>query len=453
MSLLKLLSKKLNRTLFTTPTHGQSAPSFLNIQNLKSFYKWDYSEIEGYDNLLNPTGPILMAEGKASDIYNTKKTFFLTQGSTTGLLAIMKTVLGQNDRVLVARNCHKSVFSGLVLTGADIDWFMPDTKSEMCTKWGIMGCIDPKELQDTFKLNQYKAFIMTSPTYEGINSNIEEISKVCKNYGVILIVDEAHGALYNFSEFFPKTAIEQGADFSVNSLHKNAGGLNQCALLHMSKDCPYDWREVQNSINLFHTSSPSYPLIAGIEANINFLVSDRGTKAIDDLVLNILRFQKELKEEGYEFLNEECADVTKLVLRLNGADCSKLSDILYEDYKIEDEISSEFSCLYLTGIGTTGKKLDKLKRALIDVKNKKFDKILMDEINIPVFQPYPLVKIKPQEAFNREYAHVSKENAPLMLSSEMIVPYPPGIGVLYPGEAIQKEHLIYLNDDVGVIKI
>ena len=76
MSLLKLLNKKLNRTLFTTPTHGQSAPSFLNIQNLKSFYKWDYSEIEGYDNLLNPTGPILMAEGKASDIYNTKKTFF-----------------------------------------------------------------------------------------------------------------------------------------------------------------------------------------------------------------------------------------------------------------------------------------------------------------------------------------------------------------------------------------
>lgn len=453
MSLLKLLNKKLNRTLFTTPTHGQSAPPFSNIQDLKTFYKWDYSEIEGYDNLLNPTGAILMAQGKASDIYNTKKTFFLTQGATTGLLAVMKTVLSSKDRVLIARNCHKSVFSGLVLTGANVDWFMPDTKSEMCTKWGIMGKIDPKELQDTFKLNQYKAFIMTSPTYEGINSDIEEISKVCKSYGVTLIVDEAHGALYNFSDFFPKTAVEQGADFSVNSLHKNAGALNQCALLHMSKECLYDWRDVQNAINLFHTSSPSYPLIANIEACINFLISPKGTKTIDDLVLGILKFQKELKEEGYEFLNEECADITKLVLKLNGADCSRLSDILYEDYKIEDEISSEFSCLYLTGIGTMPQKLDKLKHALIDVKNKKFDKILTDEVKTPIFQPYPLVKIKPSEAFNREYIYVSKENAALMLSSEMIVPYPPGIGVLYPGEAIQNEHLMYLNDDVGVIKL
>lgn len=450
MSLLKLLSKKLNRTLFTTPTHGQKAPF---LSNLNNFYKWDFSEIEGYDNLLNPNGAILMAEGKASDIYDTKKTFFLTQGSTTGILAILKVVLKFNDRVLVARNCHKSVYSGLVLTGAVVDWFMPDTKSDMAQNFGIMGKIDPEELKDTLKLNQYKAFIMTSPTYDGISSDIEEISKICKSYGVLLIVDEAHGALYNFSDFFPKTAIQQGADFSVNSLHKNAGGLNQCALLHISKDCPYDWREIQNAINLFHTSSPSYPMIANIEANINFLVSDKGVKAIDELVLNNLRFQKELKEEGFEFLNEECADVTKIVLKLNGADCSKISDILFENYNIEDEISSEFSCLYLTGIGTTKAKLDKLKNALINIKNKKFDAIVQNEAKSPEFQPYPLVKLQPFEAFNKDYVYIEKEKAPLMVSSQMLVPYPPGIGVLYPGEAIQKEHLKYLNDDVGVIKL
>ena len=450
MSLLKLLSKRISRTLFTTPTHGQNAPF---LSNLNNFYKWDFSEIEGYDNLLNPNGAILMAEGKASDIYDTKKTFFLTQGSTTGILAILKSVLKFNDKVLVARNCHKSVFSGLVLTGANVDWFMPDTKSEMALNFGIMGKIDPKDLADTFKLNQYKAFIMTSPTYDGISSDIEEISKVCKSYGVLLIVDEAHGALYNFSDFFPKTAIQQGADFSVNSLHKNAGGLNQCALLHVSKDCPYDWREIQNAINLFHTSSPSYPMIANIEANINFLISDKGIKAIDELVLNNLRFQKELKEEGFEFLNEECADATKIVLKLNGADCSKLSDVLFDEYDIEDEISSEFSCLYLTGIGTSKSKLDRLKNALIDIKNKKFDKIVQNETKLPEFQPYPLVKLQPFEAFNKDYVYVEKEKAPLMVSSEMLVPYPPGIGVLYPGEAIQKEHLKYLSDDVGVIKL
>lgn len=433
----------------TTPSHGQKAPFTRNLEN---FYKWDYSEIDGFDNLSDPSGPILFAQGKASDIYDTKQTFFLTQGSTTGILAILKTVLKPNERVLVARNCHKSVFSALTLTFANVDWLMPDTKSEMSLKWGIMGKIDPEDLKNTLKLNQYKAFIMTSPTYEGINSDIEAISKICKSYGVLLIVDEAHGSLYKFSDFFPKTAIEMGADFSVNSLHKNAGALNQCALLHMSKDCPFEVKEVQNSINLFHTSSPSYPLLANIEANIAFLSSKDGTRAIDSLVISLLAFQKALKDEGFEFLNEECADVTKLVLRLNGADCSKLSDVLFSDYGFEDEISSEFSCLYLTGIGTTKTKLDKLKYALINIKDKKFDKIVLDKAIEPEFQPYPLVRLQPYEAFNRDYVYISKDKAELMVSSDMVVPYPPGIGVLYPGEAIQKEHLKYLKDDIGVIK-
>ncbi len=453
MSLLKLLSKKLKRVLFTTPTHGQTSPNFKHISRLHDFYRWDYSEIEGFDNLLDPKGPILMAEGKASDIFDTEKTFFLTQGSTTGILAVMKTVLNFKDRVLVARNCHKSVYSGLVLTGAEVEWFMPDTSSDMCKKWGIMGKINPEELKDTFKLNQYKAFIMTSPTYEGIVSDIEEISKICKEFGVLLIVDEAHGSLYNFSDSLPKTAIQQGADFSVNSLHKNAGALNQCALLHVSKDCPFDWREVQNSINLFHTSSPSYPLLADIEACINFLSSKKGEKTIEELILNILKFQSDLENEGFEFLKEDGKDITKILLRLDGADCSKLSDVLFSEYNIEDEISSHFSCLYLTGVGTTKSKLNKLKKALIDAKNKKFGKIRIDETKIPVFQPYPLVKLQPHEAYNRDYIYVQKENAPLMLSSEMIVPYPPGIGILYPGEAIQQEHLEYLNEDTGVIKL
>jgi len=453
MSLLKLLSKRLDRCLFTTPSHGQYPP-FQSC--LKPFYSLDYSEIEGYDNLSDPKGAILMAQGRASDIFDTKKTFFLTQGSTTGLLAILKTVLKLNDRVLVARNCHKSVYSGLVITGAHVDWLMPDTKSAFCNKFGIMGKIDPEDLKNTLKLNSYKAFIMISPTYEGISSDIEAISAICKSYGVLLIVDEAHGSLYNFSDFFPKTAIQQGADFSVNSLHKNAGALNQCALLHVSKDCPYDWRDIQNSLNLFHTTSPSYPLLANIEASINFLASKKGEKAIDELVTSSLKFRKELGDEGYEFLNEEFADVTKILMTSENADCSKLSDILFEDYKIEDEMSGEFSCLYLTGIGTTVRKFDRLKHALIDVKHKKFDKIVIDkdtDKKVPEFQPYPLVKLQPYEAFNRDYVYVSRENSEFCISQGMVIPYPPGVGVLYPGEAIQKEHFKYLSEDVGVIKV
>ena len=260
MSIIKLLSKKLEKTIFTTPSHNQK-PVF--SQNYESFYKNDYSEIEGFDNLSDPKSSILMAQGKISDILNTKQTYFITQGATTALLAAMKAIINPADKVLVARNCHKSVFNGLILTAGYIEWFMPDIDNE----WGIYTTIDPKKLESTLKLNHYKVFIMTSPTYEGINSNIKKISEICKKYDTYLIVDEAHGILNNFSDELPESAINQGADISVNSLHKTAGALNQTAILNINRQIRnIDLNIFQKSINLFHTTSPSYPLLANIEA-------------------------------------------------------------------------------------------------------------------------------------------------------------------------------------------
>ena len=226
MSIIKLLSKKPERILFTTPSHGQKSPY---LPNLEGYYNWYYSEIEGFDNLADPSGAILRAQGRASDCFGAKNTFFLTGGATLGILAAMKSVIQEGDRVLVARNCHKSVYNGLVVTCARVDWLMPETNDY----FGIYGEINPEEVENNLKLNQYKALIVTSPTYEGVNSDIESISKICRQYGVYLIVDEAHGALYNFSDKLPKTALEQGADFVINSLHKNAGAPNECALLHV----------------------------------------------------------------------------------------------------------------------------------------------------------------------------------------------------------------------------
>lgn len=437
MSLLKLLTKKARRTLFTTPSHNQQS---LFIQGFEGFYALDYSEIEGFDNLHNPKGAILMAQGKASDIYNTQKTFFLTNGSTSGILAIMKTILSPNDKVLVARNCHKSVYNALVLTQSSVEWLMP-TKNE---EWGIYGEIDPKTLEDILNLNQYKAFVLTSPTYDGVNSDIGKIAQICRERGVYFVVDEAHGALYNFSDKFPKTAIEQGADFSVNSLHKNAGTPNPCALLHMSKDCQgIEWRQLQNSLNLFTTTSPSYPLLAAIEACIDFLHSQGGRKAINKLISEIEEFQKPLKKLGWEFLN---ADITKILIK-KGAICPKtLSEKLFLEYHIEDELVNANSVLFLTGIGTTRQKLDKLKNAL-----KKID-ISEQCTSQEAFQPYPFVKLQPYQAFNRDYDYISKEDAVLKVSAETVIPYPPCTGILFPGEVIQEWHLPYLNDDVKVLK-
>ncbi len=442
MSIIKLLSKKPERILFTTPSHGQKSPY---LPNLEGYYNWDYSEIEGFDNLADPSGAILMAQGRASDCFGAKNTFFLTGGATLGILAAMKSVIQEGDRVLVARNCHKSVYNGLVVTCARVDWLMPETNDY----FGIYGEINPEEVENNLKLNQYKALIITSPTYEGVNSDIESISKICRQYGVYLIVDEAHGALYNFSDKLPKTALEQGADFVINSLHKNAGAPNQCALLHVSNRIrdDFEWRQVQRAINLFNTSSPSYPLLACIEAAVTYLHSKEGKKAIDDLINNIEHFKKDLRKEGWEFYDNENSDPTKILIKRPDVSGLELSEKLFREFHIEDEMASDVCALYLCGIGTTRAKLDRLKNAIKKVKLTK----QTQEPKVS-FQPFPFVKMLPFEAFYKDYAFVSKENAILKVSSEMIVPYPPGIGILYPGEAIQEWHLDYLGDDAGVIK-
>ena len=447
MNLWKLITSN-KKTLFTTPTHGQKS---LFFKELSEFYKRDLSEIEGFDNLSDPKGVIRKAQFKASEIYNSAQTFFLTQGSTTGILAIMKAVIRPLDKILIARNCHKSVYSGAVITNAEVSWFMPDTKSEISKEFGVYGEINPVELENQLKLNDYRAFIMTNPTYEGVCSDIEEIARICKQYNTYLIVDEAHGSLFNFSESFPKSAIESGADFSVNSLHKNAGALNQCALLHMSKSCTgISVNDLQKSLNLFHTTSPSYPLLAVIEENINFLNSKEGLKSIDELVLDIINFKKYFKDTRVKFLDSKMQDITKLFIKIEGMSGNRLSEILYEKYGIEDELNNDFGALFLLGVGTTKSKLDKLKVALIRILEEKIEENYIPKAK---FQPPPLVKMAPCAAFYGKETFVNREDSELMISSKSIIPYPPGFGILYSGEAIQEWHMEYLDENTGVIKL
>lgn len=440
MSIIKLLSKKQDKLLFTTPSHNQKAPF---NKEYSSFYFDDFSEIDGFDNLSNPKGAILLAQGRASEILGAKYTYFITQGATTAILAAMKAIINPNDKVLVARNCHKSIFNGLILTHANVDWFMPETNEE----WGIYTKIDTEKLEATFKINQYKAFIMTSPTYEGINSDIEKISLLCKKYNVYLIVDEAHGFLNNFNDKLPKSAIAQGADISINSLHKTAGALNQCALLNINKNIQnFQFEIFQKAINLFHTTSPSYPLLANIETCISYLNSDKGRKQIENLLSEIDELKIHLKQFGVNFYESEFHDPTKMLLQKEGISGFDLSDIMSNKYNIEDEMCNLNSCLYLTGLGTNRSKLNNLKSALKKAPiDSKFEFSKID------FQPFPLVKIQPYETFNKDYAFVNKNNSVLKISNEMILPYPPGIGLLYPGEAIQEWHLKYLNNDVEIM--
>lgn len=342
MSLIRLLSEKPEKTLFTTPSHGQK---FFIYEPLKEMYKLDISETECQD----PQEALKVAQLRARAIYHTYSTTFLTNGSTSGIIAAVLSCTQVGDKVLIASNSHPCHFNAVRLAGARVLTY----DLEIDKDWGVPLEVKPEVID--FYLSRYniKTVIITSPSYEGIISDIEEIKAVCEKHGAFLIVDEAHGALYPFSELLPISAVNI-ADFTVQSLHKTAGGLNPTALLHCN--CEVD---VSHALNMFMTTSPSYPLLASIEANINYLDSRAGRKEIDNLVIRLDRMREKCR--GCEFFGD---DPTKVLIRVPGISGYELSEMLYEDFGIEDEKTNEKSTMLLCGIGTDSKKIDRLQHVL-----------------------------------------------------------------------------------------
>ena len=336
MSLVSLLRKKNNKTLFTTPSHGGV---FCIFHKFYQWYKSDISEVDAY----NPEDALRFAEEKAAKIYGTVATKFLTNGSTSGILAAVLASCKAGDKILIwdkSHPCHKNAAK---LAGAEIvEYELPYNN-----KWGIYERLENvSELIDNYAPN---AIIVTSPSYEGIVSDIPKISRICREKNVRLIVDEAHGALYPFSDNLPESAIKY-ADFTVQSLHKTAGGINPTALLHCNCDL-----DIQSALKLIMTTSPSYPMLATIEANINYLNSSKGRKKIEDLISNIKNVRKKLS--NLEFYGD---DITKILIKKEGLSGYKLSEILFDKYNIEDERTNDKSTLLLTGLGSSKEKLNKL---------------------------------------------------------------------------------------------
>lgn len=333
MSLISLLKKKSDKVFFTTPSHGGK---FFIFHKFYQWYKADISEVDALD----PQEALLNAEQKASEIYGTKFTKFLTNGSTSGVISAILT--SNPQKILIWDNAHPCHKNGAKLSKAEIVEYNLPFDSNL----GLYKAITFDRVKDLIEKYLADTLVITSPTYEGFVADVKKIAQFCKEKDVKLIVDEAHGALYPFSENLPESAVKY-ADFTIQSLHKTAGGLNPTALLHSNNIDPTD------ALNMITTTSPSYPMLATIEANIRFLNSKRGRKYIEDLISNI-------KSLNLPQLND---DITKFLL-LGG---NELSKKLFDKYNIEDEKSNDKTTLLLTGIGTDKKKLLKLRKVQRDL--------------------------------------------------------------------------------------
>ena len=285
------------------PGHKRNAKAdYLDILNAQ----YDITEIDGFDNLHRPEGILKAAMNKAATLYKSSNTFFLINGSTCGILAGMKSCLKHGDEIIMARNCHKSVYHGVELLGLTPYFLYPENVE------GICGQISPVELEELIQAHtNVKLVVITSPTYEGIISDIEELSKVAHRYNIPLMVDAAHGAHMGFNDYFGPSAVSAGADIVINSLHKTMPSLTQTALAHVNGGLVNE-KEFARCLSIFETSSPSYLLMASIDGCIN-LVMDKGEELFDAYEQRVRRFYEAVKElEHLRVLDYKYAQDNKL---------------------------------------------------------------------------------------------------------------------------------------------
>lgn len=359
MDLINLIKKFKRPYLFTTPSHsGVGFGEFARIVG-QNIFKYDFSEIDGFDNIRNPQDIFKKSQETAAKIYDAQSSFYLYNGSTSGILALMLATLNENDKAIIPRNCHISVLNGLILSKAEGVFVEPKYDA----KFGTSDPIEPSQIQA--KLDETpdaKVVIITNPTYEGKVSDIAAIAQICQELGVTLIVDEAHGALWNFSDRLPTPAIKLGADASVQSLHKTAGALTQSSILHIAKESKIKPSKVQQALNLINSTSPSYLLLASIENAVDFLQSKKGQKELDKTLENILKIRKKISDLP-KIQVAENEDFTKIFLKIEGLNGYQLSEKLSE-FDIEDELANEKGVLLLCGLGTSKTKLNHLHKSL-----------------------------------------------------------------------------------------
>lgn len=403
-------------------------------------------EFENIGTLHPPTGPIKEAQELAAKAFGAKESFFLLNGSSIGNMALALTLIKPNDKVLIGRNCHRSVVTGMIMSSANPIWISPK-KHE---KYSIWGEITPDDVKTHLEQNpDIKLVWITSPTYEGIVSDIKAISNICKSYNIPLIVDEAHGCLWSFSPKLPTSALHLGASAVVHSMHKTGGSFSQSSILHVAKDSIINVERLKHNLRLLHTTSPSVLLLASIDAARAYLESENGKKLIDNAIDNAMYVRNELKhfENVHVLANNSDfkIDPTKLYITIDGFSGARLETILKTEFNIEIESTTDHGFLALLNIGNNFDEVKYFVESIKKIATSDYHDIsYMEKLK---FMPLltPIIKMTPREAFYMESEKVNLEDSVGRVSSEIIAECPPGIFILVPGELITQAHLPYLR--------
>ena len=435
---------------FHIPGHTKgcgSLPEFKKLVGRKALCVDTTDEFDNLGTLHPATGPIKEAQELAAKAFGAKKTFFLLNGSTAGNLALAMALTKKGQKILTNRNCHRSVLTGMIISGAEPLWLIPKRFED----WGIWGNVTPESVEEMLNTHDDISMVwITNPTYEGVVSDIKSISIICKKHGIPLIVDEAHACLWNFNKHLPTPALQLGADAVVHSLHKTGGSMSQSSMLHIAENSLIDADAVEKALKLLHTTSPSLMLLASLDAARANLESSRGKKLLQRAINNAKYLRREIeKMEHIHDLKPDfgyMTDVTKVFIRADGLSGKRLESILEIDFNIEVESASDAGLLLLSNIGNTRADMEYLVKCLRKIDQTHYSDIcyLENKKHMPMLTP--IIKMSLRDAFYSEKETIPKDLAIGRISAEVIAECPPGIAVLLPGELITEAHLPYLTD-------
>ncbi|MCR4671842.1 MAG: aminotransferase class I/II-fold pyridoxal phosphate-dependent enzyme [Lachnospiraceae bacterium] len=453
------------------PFHMPGHKRRLAPEHIRETVKLDITEIEGFDDLHDPVGIIMEAEKRAARLYGSEETHFLVNGSTGGILAAIGTFQGQGP-LLMARNCHRSVYNAAEINRIQPVYIFPERQNS----FGVYGGVSGDEVRTALLKSRDggedlpAAVVITSPSYPGAVSDIAGICDAAHSMGVPVIVDEAHGAHLGFSLYFPANAVKSGADIVIQSAHKTLPALTQTALIHINGEL-VDRKWLRRMLTVYQTSSPSYLLMGSLDACMEMLETEGGElfekyTARLSAARERLAGLKNLELLGpVDFRAAGTADYDRSKIVLRAAGCRASGRSLAEMLRrrgLEPEMAAEKYVLLMTSIGDSDEGFERLCAAAEEISEELEDVPAETAENCPATIPAETAEDSPArgpgETAKDEQAGASAESSaeglpawiavrkgseeiPLgeavgRIAADYIYIYPPGVPLLVPGEII-----------------
>ncbi len=434
------------QTSFHMPGH-KNKPNILKEIG-ENLHDYDITETIGTDNLHFPTGMIKNTLESIGKSYGAKKSYIVVNGTSCGVISSIMACTSPGDFILVQRDCHKSVYNAVILGGLKVEYLYPEFNREH----GLNFSVSLEKLEQMLiDYPKIKLVVLTYPTFYGVCFDIKKAAEIVHKYGKILMIDEAHGSHLNFCSKLPPAAERSGADIVAQSTHKTLPAMTQSSILHVCSD-RVDTEKVSRMLRMLQTTSPSYILMASTQRAVEYM--DKYGE--ERLCKNIEMFRtktKELRELGVNVLTDDflkengshAFDETRAVISLNdvGINGKELEIILREKYKIQMEMSD---LMYTVGYITAADEpediarlFDSVKEIYLDAKNenKGSSRVFIEEF------PRLTQEISMKNAFYSESELVLADDSFGRISADFIIPYPPGIPLICPGEIIKEETIEY----------